>query len=850
MIWIFDGIKSYAEGKGSEIYYRFKINGEVFLLSERGNVSRESDKKILEGTQTLVFMNSVIGPVFKNFDSGRRLQITGKASRSYWYELLMRNGSPFAVLNLTLNGIKRIGFKIYKTESGWHKSVFKDDDQLELFNYDKNYENSYVLVRIKPAGRIGWIEIKIDPVTGKILTGMSADDLLAQEGILLFVNSHDFEISLKAAQDFKKKPEIEIKQIKIPQKQTKYKKFTALNAAERAVSVINPVKVLSKASLKIVAAADLSYELEKEIEENKIGYDIKTNLVITDTAAQASALRNDGLNAVNARTALSKEMKGKKGLIIGEYKGVSIRVYMDAVSRELFFYSNDPVFNMGTISREDLKEMFMQSMLSGMNNKMFKGINRIIIAENAAGLDVIVNGIKNAVTDGLSKPPVSINLDFSGRKDVSSANIEKITKGETNNGLDSNTVIFNPGQLSAMKETELLALQEKGYEVIVVTSNISEAEEIIKRLHINGAVIKISGAVSEQELIKIKHIADSNMQGRKIIKTQMFVEGLSDETLTSFGDIYEKYSIIPVVAVNSAYPESNKKCSVRITESDINASGIFEKSGVISVIADKVSTVKKSAGGITDAIRDILKPATPKQKFITELRNVRASGYDFAATDIKKALADKNGILFRLAAGGEWFEGEDEKANEEKLKEALDILLSENILNGFAKNRVEHLVKKGKYYEALGCVRGIVEKNVETVILSKLKTGGIEITGDKLKKYAGGVLRDALIITGIRLLAGGKDIEPLLEDGFINSDMTAQQYFDSIIARLNGQMKDIVKQNEYEINVIKDEKEAAQAIADFKDFNLLMQDQLREKSAVKTAGISSSFAVRSILGAA
>ncbi|GAB1402595.1 hypothetical protein MASR1M68_15060 [Elusimicrobiota bacterium] len=628
------------------------------------------------------------------------------------------------------------------------------------------------------------------------------------------------------------------------------KSVTIVDVAREDTNLINFVTLITKFALEIVSASDIRKELAKQIKENGLNTDIKSNLVITDDAKQADNLRGQGFNVVSIRTASSKQMKGRKGLIIGEREGKQIRAYLDKVTGELIFYSNDSTLDINNIQIEDLKNMFKQSQMAGINSKMFNSIEKIVIVENNSTLESVINAMKNTVTDGVSKPPVSISLDFSDRKDVASASIERIANGETNNGMDSNAIIFNASQLTAMSEKTIRNLQEKGYEIILVTDKISEAEEMISRLHINGAVIKTNGRITESELKKIKQISDSNVNGTQIIKTQMFIEGLSDETLSSLGDIYEQYSIIPVVTADSLYPQTGQKCSVRINEKDSNTAGLFERSNVISVISDKVSTVKKSADRLADIIADILKPATPKQKFITELKNIKSVPYDTGIAGIKDILKNKNSILFKLITSKEWFEGEDERANEDKLKTTINILLSENILNSFTKSRVEQFMKEGKYYEALGCIRGSVEKTVESIILSKLETDGVDIMSDKLKKYAGGILRDAIVITGIRLLAEGKDIEALLEDAFIDSNMTAREYFDSIMVRLNGQIKDIIKTNEYAINTLSDERSTAEAISDFKDFNLLMQDQVREKLPVKKMGVASSFAIRSILGAA
>ncbi|GEM_PF-2653963 len=581
---------------------------------------------------------------------------------------------------------------------------------------------------------------------------------------------------------------------------------------------------------------------------NNKGLNIKSNLIIVNNRRQAEKFRNQGFNVVNSRIASGKEMKGIKGIIIGEYNGKQIRACLDNVKGEIIFYSNDPELDFANIKTEDLQKLLQQAQVSGVSNELFKDIEQIVIAGDDLTLDALINTIKNTVTDGISKPPVSINLDFTGRKDITPSNIETISRGETNNGIDSNTIIFNIEQLKAMDAEKISALQEKGYEIILESDNISEAEEIMGRLHINGVVIKTGGRITESELRKIKQMADSNVKDRQIIKTQMFVEGLSDETLASLGDIYERYSILPVIAADSLYIQTNRKCSVRITEKD-NVLKLFEKSNVVSITADKISTVKKSSGILSDIISDILKPSTPKQKFITELKKSKETEYELKVNNITGILKNKDSALVKLL-GRDWFEGEDETANEQNLKDAVNAVLAENILDGFAKSRVEKFMREGRVYEALGCIRACAERTVESMILSKLNSAGVEIVSAKLKKYAGGLLRDAIVITGIQLLMEGKNMETLLKDFFITSDMTAQEYFDSMLMNINGSMKDIVKTNEYGIKPLSDEKAVSEATADFKDFNLLIQDQLRERMPVQSAKISTAFAVRSILGAA
>jgi len=610
---------------------------------------------------------------------------------------------------------------------------------------------------------------------------------------------------------------------------------------------VNPIPLITRTAVKIAAASEISDELAKQIKENNLDYDIKSNLIVTDNAGQAAVLRKQGFNAVSI-TVLPEKLKGKKGIIIGERDGRQIRAYLDKIKGELIFYSNGSNLKLQDIKTEELKEMFVQAQQDGINADAFKGIAQIVIADKASDIETIINGIKNARTDSITKPAVSINLDFSNRNDVNAESIEKISSGETNNGLDSNTIIVNAKQLETMNAAVINALQQKGYEVVVITSNIQEAEAFISGFHINGAVIKTDGQITKENLAKIKQIENSNIKDGEIIKTQMYVEGLSDENLTQLGDIYSDYGILPIVSNKSAYLNTNQKCSVRITDKDV-ITDILANSSLASIITDKVTTVKQSTGRLSDIISDILKPATPKQKFVSEIKAVRSSEYEFEIAGLAEAVKNKDGLLFKLLTGEEWFKGEQETENEEMLKDSINKLLAEGALKGLAKDRVSKLIKDGKTYEALGCIRASAERTVESLITAKLKADNIEISADKFKKYSGGLLRNSIMILGVQLLMQGKDIGVLMQDQFIDSNMTVQQYFESIMVSLNADMKDIVKLNEYRIAPLTDEQSTAKALANFKDLNILMQDRLREKTAVKDAKIS-LLAVRGILGSA
>ncbi|MDD3014271.1 MAG: hypothetical protein PHC34_11265, partial [Candidatus Gastranaerophilales bacterium] len=88
---------------------------------------------------------------------------------------------------------------------------------------------------------------------------------------------------------------------------------------------INPISLITRTAVKIVTAKEISDELAEKILEDKINYDIKSNLIIIDSNEQAQKLREQGFNVASVRIADSKEIKrGKKGIVIGEIDGKQI----------------------------------------------------------------------------------------------------------------------------------------------------------------------------------------------------------------------------------------------------------------------------------------------------------------------------------------------------------------------------------------------------------------------------------------------------------------------------------------------------------------------------------------------
>ncbi|MFA7675069.1 MAG: metallophosphoesterase, partial [Endomicrobiia bacterium] len=233
-----------------EEYFKIKINGEMFLLSKRGNISRESDKKFMEGDKTLIFYNTQ-QIVFKNFDENGKFQ---HKNRSFGYEVMERTNSMLGFLFLRINEYANFIFKISKNGSKWVVEKSKLE-VLAKFKYI-NDPNSYIYVNIKSDDSDESIDVKISPVTGKILSGMSKLELFDKLNIILMLNKPDSEINIKQYGNGERKFDVQIQQIQINRESINSEAFPKKNfishAAIRTVDTVKTLKIITRTAVKIV----------------------------------------------------------------------------------------------------------------------------------------------------------------------------------------------------------------------------------------------------------------------------------------------------------------------------------------------------------------------------------------------------------------------------------------------------------------------------------------------------------------------------------------------------------------------------------------------------------------------
>jgi hypothetical protein len=184
--------------------------------------------------------------------------------------------------------------------------------------------------------------------------------------------------------------------------------------------------------------------------------------------------------------------------------------------------------------------------------------------------------------------------------------------------------------------------------------------------------------------------------------------------------------------------------------------------------------------------------------------------------------------------------------NDEQLQKLKDIDLSTLNLSTDSLTYLEYLKSKERYEEMAGFIRGIAMNSARSQIVNALKEKGVELDIEQFAKEANGKYQKAFLTVAVQLMMEGIDITKLLETDYIDSNMTTKQYLDSVFEKVNINIEDILKQNEYKIERTQD---TAKTIEDFKNYVVLL-DNLRIIKETTVNFDMSMKAVRSMLSAA
>lgn len=620
--------------------------------------------------------------------------------------------------------------------------------------------------------------------------------------------------------------------------------------ANAVKDIVNIIPLITKAALQIV----LSDIFDRGVRLNE--YDIKSKLVVVDTKEEAHNLKKLGFNAAVFKIAAGRKelMNAKKIGTILKYKGSAVRAYWNQVSGEVVFYSKS---GLDGIEEGVLKEGFKKMRAEGLKDDVFKGVSQVIVAESGRGLQKVVEAIVNESIDSAWRPGIDLNLDIRENK----ADFSRLCSQEYSNGIM--TLIINAGQAKQNRKT-IEKFQALGMKFMLGSSDLYEigsaedfktmTEELKSDgIYLNGIILSL-GNINKNDLLLLRDMTLNNIRGTEIIETKMYAQGLDEKLLS--GDIYGEYDVIPVLNAEDALAyagSSNKKSAVMLSGNE-NIEDIAISRHLLSVIGDKekIEKVVKSKT-VLDSIKDVFKASTPQQLFEAEVKAVRNSDQKFETGNLRNFLNDKDGSLINILINSEvLLEG----PNFNEAASALDALLEERgLLTGLTRARVIYLKEKGKFAEALGCVRAAAMNTAERMINEAKRRG--EFDFDSYKKYMNGQLRDAEAINALQLLMAGKDLSELAADTeiFESADLSAKDYIDSKIIEINKYIRFVLKENRLSIKPLAETEDLRQensvqmAVNMFKAFDIVIFDRFRKIKISKQVRIS-TLEVQKILSAA
>ena len=176
--------------------------------------------------------------------------------------------------------------------------------------------------------------------------------------------------------------------------------------------------------------------------------------------------------------------------------------------------------------------------------------------------------------------------------------------------------------------------------------------------------------------------------------------------------------------------------------------------------------------------------------------------------------------------------------------------ISEIGLSQDTQSYIKYLLERERYEEALGFIRGVAMNSAEKILIDGLADMQIAIKKAEFKSAGNGMFHRAMHTLLVQLLMEGDDINSLLQDDYVLGEitMTAKEYLELIMVKVNKNAENILKDNEYKIKKLS-EQDHDKAVFDFQEVNLYVQDKFRERDMVKNVKVS-ALAVRSILGAA
>ena len=481
-----------------------------------------------------------------------------------------------------------------------------------------------------------------------------------------------------------------------------------------------------------------------------------------------------------------------------------IRVKYDKSNSKLIVYSKKGI----TLSEEEIKDMIVQSYYDTREEDAFEGAIAFVDS-SVQSVQAMENKLKNEYTNSVVMANKETKFDISQRNVTDLATMckqESIATG-------TKTFVISIQQ-AKMFETQIKSLQENDFKFIVVYKSYQDFDGIIY----DGIKINLSSVASVQEALDLleKIKKESLKKGVDISISVQFNEDIYKAFEQQNINIFERYGILPIISSDSKYVVSRNigRTEVEnITRENIDQ--ILRNDNIASIVVDDATV-------ICDKRSENKKIRTKEQKYNKGYKAALSSKFDYTVSDVKTL-----------------FDFMDIDLHSESLKEQLDNL-NLSLLSNDSRSYIEYLKSGGKYEEILGFIRGIVMNTVAKDIAGIIDLDKDAVFNDKKNK----TLQAILIIT-IQKMMNGESLEEMYKTTSGSDELSAKDYLDSIMFKINESLDKVLRENEYKIT-----KQEPSAIADFNGIPELLSDIYGHRATVSNDVEVSIGAIKSILSAA
>ena len=499
-----------------------------------------------------------------------------------------------------------------------------------------------------------------------------------------------------------------------------------------------------------------------------------------------------------------------------------IKATYDSKENKIIVYSKEGI----NITEDEIKILITEQYFSERKDDLFDDV--IAFADvNDSSLQDITDRLNIAYTESVSIPNKETTFDLSSR--IFMKNIVNVCEQESEaTGIKTFIITFD--QAKEFPD-EIQTLQERDFKFIVSC----KIDAISNIKYYDGLIIDdsktdyedISQLLPVMEKVR-KHVLKTGVAKPVSVK-------FSNSTYGKFNsagiNIFDTYGMLPIVEDSYITNSMIGKFMVEKIR-DNNMERFLRQNNVVGFVIDNARTFVEKKGKLRDLFSN-------EHKYNRGYNASLSSKIDYTCDDVS-LLAEYLNIDINNT------EELNRKIN--KLKENLEKDSSKLSLSLTHNSRVylKSLLAKTRYEEVVGFIRGVAMNSARTQIIKGLNAKEVNLDMDKFAKEAGGKYQKAFLTVAVQLMMEDIDITELLETDFIDSDMTVKQYLDSVYEKVNINIEDILKQNEFKIERAKD---TAKTIEDFKNYVVLLDNLKIVKETTANFDMSMK-AVRSMLSAA